>query len=129
MKNNLLLGILPFVILCVVQLACVPPQDCIGTDFRLRGQIVNAQHEPIEGATARIFNNGSYERPAFDTTTVSDEAGYFQMDSVFSYACTEFALEIKGAGYKAFSMDYYPPSSEGWPNMFVQDAQIVLESD
>jgi hypothetical protein len=120
---KLLLFLLPFVL---STFACA--QDCMGTSFVVKGYILDAGGRPISNATVKAWNDGSFEKPAFSLIAVTDANGYFQTDSVFSYGCTPFEVEVAAEGYKAISVEYYPPAGEGWPDELPDEIQITLQS-
>ena len=103
---------IPIIALFFSSLACV--QDCIGASFSIRGEVVDESGNPVVNAKINAWNNGSYERPAFNVTTSSDSNGYFETEKVFSYGCTTFEVKITADGYSAFTTTYYPPAKEGW---------------
>ncbi len=102
--------LLPVVMLSLAAIACA--QDCMGSTFSVEGYVVNIQNTPIPGASIRVWNNGSFERPAFEYQVTSDEDGYFESESAFSYACTVFQVEVSAAGFETINLSYYPPGSE-----------------
>ena len=110
---NLLKAFIPILMLILAILACVPPQDCMGITFGVEGYIVDEADIPIPNAQIRVWNEGSYEKPAFDHTTVSNEDGSFSTESAFSYGCTKFQIEVSADGYESQTRTFYPPANEG----------------
>ena len=109
-KPNSLPILFDFGMLALATIACV--QDCYGVTFNVVGTILNAQNTPISEADIRVWNEGSFERPAFEFTTQSDINGYFSTSDVFSYGCTEFYIEVSAEGFETQRLTYNPPGDE-----------------
>jgi hypothetical protein len=105
----------------------IPPQDCSGVSFTVKGVVIGENGIPIEGASIRAFNNGSYELPPFDVLARSNQGGYFETESITSFACTEFTIEISASGYQDQSVTYYPPG-EDWPDEIPKSLIITLNA-
>ena len=116
---------IPVFALLFASLACV--QDCIGASFTVRGQVVDKSGNPVANAQINAWNNGPYERPAFNIMTTSDSSGYFETEKVFSYGCTTFELKIMANGYKPYTTTYYPPAKEGWSPELPTEITITLD--
>lgn len=109
----------------LASLACV--QDCMGVTFSVQGYVVDETGNPIANAAIRVWNNGAYERPAFDLITTTDADGYFQTDSVFSYGCVSFQVEVFAVGYEIKTLTFYPPANEGWSNELPDEITVQLQ--
>ena len=109
-------------------LACIPPQDCSGRDFTIKGQVVDTEQNPIAGATLYAFGNDSFEKPGFDITVITDDLGYFESEPVFRYACSEFAVKITADGYQNQEFTFNPPG-EMWPAELPEELLIVMQSE
>jgi hypothetical protein len=118
--------LIPVIALIGAQLACV--QDCSLSTFKVIGYIKNQAGNPIEGATITAYNNGSFEKAPFKITATSDANGYFETESVSSFACTLFEVIVSAEGYKTFPEQYYPPGEE-WPHELPPEVTIALEMD
>ena len=90
--------------------------------------MVDEQGNPIRNATIHTWNDGSFERPAFDLTTISDNNGHFVTDSVFSYGCTEFQIGVSADGFETQTLNFNPLGSE-WLNSLPADLIIQLQAD
>jgi Carboxypeptidase regulatory-like domain len=108
---------IPIIALLFSSLACV--QDCIGASFSVRGRIIDKSGNPVGNASINAWNNGSFERPAFNVTATSDSNGYF--------GCTTFEIKTTAVGYKSFTTTYYPPAKEGWSPELPTEITITLE--
>jgi hypothetical protein len=103
----------PLLALLMAAMACA--QDCMGITFSVSGYVVDATTgKPIADATIHVWNRGSFERPDFDLYATSSNQGYFQTESVFSYGCTVFQVEVSANAYATQVMTYTPPAGEGW---------------
>ena len=111
--------------LALAGIACV--QDCYGVTFNVVGTIVNAQDTPIANATIRAWNEGSFERPAFNLNTLSDASGHFSTDNVFSYGCTEFYVEVSAEEFETQTLTFNPPG-DSWLNPLPADLLIQLQA-
>ena len=123
---NSLKAIIPIIMLILAILACIPPQDCMGITFGVEGYIVDEVENPIPNAKIRAWNNGSYEKPAFDHHTTSNEDGSFKTESAFSYGCVSFQVEVSAEGYETQTLTFYPPS-EGFDDELPAELTIQLE--
>jgi hypothetical protein len=120
-----LIGIfLPIFALTIAQLACV--QDCIGVSFKVVGRVVNSVGSPIAGASVAAYNKGSYGMRPFVATVLSDANGYFETDSVSSFACTPFEVHVSAVGYTSYRTMYYPPGEE-WPHELPDEITVTLK--
>jgi len=88
-------------------IACA--QDCEGVSFTVKGYVLDSSQRPLAGASINVRNQGSFELPPFEVTALSDETGYFETESVYSYACTPFTVEISSLGYVTQTLRYAPP--------------------
>lgn len=118
-------GLIPIAILALAAIACV--QDCIGVNFSIRGHVTETTGEPIPEAIINVRNDGSYEQPPFDLTVTSNRDGYFETDSVFSYACTTFEVGVSADGFEPIVETYYPPSEEGLSPILPNELSFILE--
>ncbi|MBI5957804.1 MAG: carboxypeptidase regulatory-like domain-containing protein [Chloroflexi bacterium] len=103
----------------------IPPQDCMGTTFSVKGYVTDEDGTAIDGAEINAFNTGSYELPPFNVIAVSDERGYFETPSAYSFACTPFEVRVSAAGYQTQNLTFYPPGEE-WPDELPESLTITL---
>jgi hypothetical protein len=122
---NSLKAIIPIAMLILGILACVP-QDCMGITFWVEGYIMDEADNPISNAEVRAWNEGSYEKPAFDHHTTSNGHGYFKTDGAFSYGCISFQVEVSAEGYETQTLKFYPPS-EGFDDELPAELTIQLQ--
>lgn len=127
MKRSRLVAI-PLLSLIFASLACIPPQDCSGRDFSVKGKVINEAEEPISGAMMRAHGAKCYEAAAFDFTAVSNENGYFETDGVFRFACCEFDVEVSAEEYATQTFLFNPPGEE-WPDELPKELIITLENN
>jgi hypothetical protein len=125
-RNKPLILLLPALALLAALIACA--QDCIGVTFSVKGYIVDSAGHPVQGATIHVYNQGDFEKPPLELLVMSDQTGYFQTDSVFSYACTKFEVDASAPGYQLQPMTFYPPANEGWPNLLPSELRITLQT-
>jgi hypothetical protein len=124
-KYRLFMAFIPLLALTFAAMACV--QDCMGVTFSVKGRVLDKSGNPISNAQIMAWNNGSFERPAFNIGATSDTNGYFDTESAFSYGCTQFQVKVTADGYKAFTTAYYPPAKEGWNNELPPEITITLD--
>lgn len=99
----------------------------MGVTFRVEGYVIDEQEVPISNAQIRAWNAGSFERPPFDLVATSDETGYFQTESTFSYGCTSFEIEVVADSFVTQTLTYYPPTTE-FVNELPEEITVVLKS-
>lgn len=117
--------VLPILSLMMASLACIPPQDCMGTDFSVKGRVRNEAGAPVSGAKIRAYGDECYEAVAFDFTAVSNMNGYFQTEEVFRFACCEFNVEVSAEGYPTQTFVFNPPG-EQWPDELPEELIVTL---
>jgi len=122
------LAAIPILSLAFATLACIPPQDCGGSDFSVKGQVSNKAGEPVSGATIRAYGYECYEAEAFKFTVASDANGYFESEEIFRFACCEFNVEISAAGYTTRSFVFYP-QGEQWPDELPKELVVTLQTE
>jgi hypothetical protein len=127
MKRHRLVAI-PMLSLVFAILACLSPQDCGGSDFPIKGQVIDKAGEPISGATIRAHGYECYEAEAFDFTVVSDENGHFETEEIFRFACCEFNVEVSAEGYTTQSFVFYP-RGEQWPDELPKELVVTLQAE
>lgn len=126
MTHRLLYVLLLLSILVLVQCDAAPPrQDCELRAFALSGRVLNADQEPVSGAVVRVFNEGSFEKPAFAFSTTSAGDGAFTTETVESHACTPFTVEVAADGYAAWSKRFYPLAWQASESAY--EITVVLE--
>jgi hypothetical protein len=118
--------LIPVIALIGAQLACVPPQDCSLSTFRVIGYVKDKAGSPISNATIHAYNGGSYEQPPFDMTVTSGGSGYFETEATSSFACTPFEVVVSAEGYKTHQETFYPPGEE-WPHKLPPEVTFTLE--
>jgi hypothetical protein len=123
-KTRPLHAFIPLVMLIFAAMACA--QDCLGGSFSVKGYVVDEQNNPIPNARIRAWNNGSFERPAFELDTMSNADGYFDTDSVFSYGCTTFQVEVFAPGFETTTLGFYPPT-QGMPDELPSEIIVQLQ--
>lgn len=84
----------------------------MGSTFSVKGTVTTEQDITLAGVEVHAFNKGSFEKPEFNVIAISDEHGYFETESVFSYACSQFQVEISAEGYQKQQLTFYPPGKE-----------------
>jgi hypothetical protein len=117
--------LIPVVMPILAVLACA--QDCMGVTFSVQGYVADEKNNPIFGAAIKVWNNGSFERSAFEFH-VSNNDGYFETDSTFSYGCTPFQVEVSVEGFESKTLAFYPPAGEGWPTELPDEITIQLQT-
>ena len=100
--------------------------DCGGVSFTVKGYVLDSSERPLAGAAIRMWNQGSFELPPFEVTALSDETGYFETESAYSYACTPFTVEISSLGYVSQTLRYAPPY-EGFADELPDEITIQLQ--
>jgi hypothetical protein len=91
--------------LILAGVACgVPAQDCMGTTFTVKGYIINSENAPVPNAVVRAWNN----EPAFESVVKTDPAGFFETESLFSYSCYSFQIDVSAEGYESTSVTSHP---------------------
>ncbi len=123
---NTVKALFPIFVLILASLACV--QDCIGITFNVEGSIIDINNNPIPNAKIRTWNDGSFEKPAFELQTITDDNGNFKTASAFSYACTPFKVEVSAEGYQTKTFTYYPPG-EGFSDELPSSITVQLRSN
>lgn len=119
---------IPLFMLLLAQVACIPPQDCGGVNFTVKGTVKNEQGQPLENVTVRVYNNGSYELPPFDVTVASNSQGYFETEQLYSYGCTEFMINFSSKGYVIQELTYYPHYEAGTPAIPEQLNVVLVQN-
>ncbi len=89
-------------------LACgeIPAQDCMGTNFIVKGYILNSEQEPISDATVRVWSDKSDSE--FDVQVKTDSAGFYETDDLFSFGCYPFQIDVSAEGYEPASVTRVP---------------------
>lgn len=99
----------------------MPAQDCMGNTFDVKGYVTDSQNNPIANASIRVWDEGKYELRA-----LTDERGYFRTESIFSFGCYAFQVEISVDGFESKILSYFPPS-EGFTSELPDEITIQLE--
>ena len=98
------------------------PQDCMAVSFSVQGYVVTEDHDPIHNASVHVWDDRSYELTAF-----TNDEGYFRTESVFSFACYEFQVEVFADGFVSKTFSYYPPA-EGFSDELPNEMNVQLQS-
>ena len=117
---------IPLLSLIIATLACV--QDCIGTDFSIKGQVIDEAGEYVSGAIIHAYGEKCFEAKAFDLLAASDDDGRFETKEIFRFACCEFDVEVSAEGHETQSFIFSPPGEQA-PNELPEELSIVLLSD
>ncbi len=93
-------------ILTAVACGEFPAQDCMGTNFIVKGYILNSEKEPIPDAMVRIWSDKSDSE--FDVQLKTDSAGFYETDDLFSFGCYPFQIDVSAEGYESASVTRVP---------------------
>ena len=96
--------IIPLVLLALAQIACIPPQDCMGITATITGLIVDVSGHPVADATVTVYGKSTDYISFPESVTVQTNVdGEFTVDGVFTYECADFYIDVTADGYEPIS--------------------------
>ena len=117
-------GLIPFVMLVLAALTCIPPQDCERVSRTLAGDVRNTDGEPIEGARVSVesTDSGYYsnESPPFEQMLTTDRDGQFSTGAFDIFLCEGIRIEVSADGYLSSTFSY-----PGWAGTAVYTPNLM----